>query len=158
MRSSLKCNLPCMFDISKAKREPVGKWDSEAQLPRDMSYKRTTKAVLNRARNIRFSIWSAIATLAFAFGWSAHIMLGFYAVVIATGVLVLHTVYRFFAMTYWAREGRNAMAAADSAIKIRADEDEPENEPVVKSAQKNNSEVKIEKPEVAPQPTPVAHL
>ena len=106
-----------MFDISKAKLQPQGKWDSEAQMPRDMSYKSTAKAVLNRHRNTRLAIWTFIATLAFAFGWTSTLVLSMTLTVAVSVGLALLTVYRVVNMIYWTRAGKAALASADAHIK-----------------------------------------
>lgn len=107
-------------------------------MPRDMSYKQTAKAVLNRARNIRLAIWTCIATIAFALGWSALLVLGMPLVIAITVGLVLLTAYRVVNMVYWMRAGKAALSAADDHIKIIDPEEwDKKPEPKAKVSKKN---------------------
>lgn len=155
-KSKPECKLGGMFDISKAKREPSGKWDSEAQMPRDMSYKQTAKAVLKRVHNIKWAIWTFIATLMFSLGWTAQLMLGQTMTITITVGLALLTVFRVVSMVYWARAGRTALAAADSHIKIIDNWNEEPKPKAADTSKKNGfSETPVASGEVHAKP-PVA--
>ena len=112
-----------MFDISKAKREPTGKWDREEQQPRDMSYKSTMKAVLQRVRNLRLAIWTSIATLAFTLGWSAQTALGLNVAIAISCVLCGLSIYRVGSLLYWTKTAKQFQSASESSIKEISNDD-----------------------------------
>lgn len=123
-----------MFDTSKAKREPVGKWDSEEQLPRDMSYKQMAQAVSRRIVNARRTIWCAIATCSFAAGVGASLF-GLLVSAVLAAALTLLTVVLAVSANRWAKLAKKHLASANDAIQIvEPAEEKPHAKEPLKSA------------------------